>query len=192
MTTPPDPFDIYWPSSQALYKRHLVRIFEYWEEHCPAFYSLLSHLPLTSFRIVADDECRKTRNEWTIPVFLKHLGLFDPRLTYFSVYYQTYLYRSEWDDSAPNWRRGEEYFCGVERSVIRRPQELVDLPELFEPILACQLRESMLEGEPFDLKPVCWSLSSEERARFEKMVLECNIRLRNEFRLMIRNVQPLL
>ena len=192
MTLRPDPFAAYWNDPRTLYKKHLVRIFEFWKEYRPAFYTLLSNLPLTSFRIVADDDYRETLDEWTVPGFLEHLDLFHERLTYFSVHYQTYLYRSEWDDCAPNWRKSSEYFCGVERSSIRHPRALLDLSELFEPILACQLRESMLEGERFDLEPVYRVLSTEARTQFEKMVQECSDRLRGEFRELVSNLQPLL
>lgn len=188
----PDPFGAYRNDPRIIYKKHLVRIFEFWKEYRPAFYALLSNLPSTSFRIVADDDYRETLDEWTIPGFLENLDLFHERLTHFSVYYQTYLYRSEWDDCAPNWRKSAEYFCGVERSSISHPRALLDLSDLFETILACQLRESMLEGEAFDLDPVYRVLPAEVRAQFEKMVQECYDRLRGEFRELIRNVQPLL
>lgn len=192
MAALPYPFGAYLLNSRILNKKHLVLVFEFWRDYRPAFYTLLSKLPSTSFRIVADDDYRNTRDEWTIPEFMEYQDLFHQRLATFTIYYQTYLYRSEWDDCAPNWRKGDQYFCGVERSVIRRPQELVDLPDLFEPILACQLRESMLEGEAFDLDPVYRVLNTEARARFDKMVQECNMRLLNEFRLLIWKLQPLL
>ena len=69
---------------------------------------------------------------------------------------------------------------------------LLDLSELFEPILACQLRESMLEGERFDLEPVYRVLSTEARTQFDKMVQECSDRLRGEFRELVSNLLPLL
>ena len=131
----------------AIYRKLMVDTLEYWRDCRPAFYSLLSILPPTSFRIIADDDYRDVRDEWTIPDFMENRKLFHPRLTCFTICFQTYIYRSEWYDCDPNWNKRPEYFCGVERTVIRTFPELVELPEYFEPILACQLRESMLEGK---------------------------------------------
>lgn len=177
---------------EIIYKKNLVRILEFWQEHHPDFYALLSNLPLSSFRIVADDDYRETLEEWTIPRFFENLDLFHPRLTLFTICLQTYLYRSEWDDCDPKWRTRDEYFCGAEKIMICEPRLLRDLPDLYENILACQLRESMMEGQSFDIEAVCRSLKAEDAARFREMAGNCKERLLDEFRELFRNLQPFL
>ena len=76
--------------------------------------------------------------------------------------------------------------------MIRTFPELMELPEYFEPILACQLRESMLEGKEFDLEPVYRALKFEARAKFETMARNCTLRLRYEFQDLVRTLQPFL
>ena len=176
----------------AIYRKLMVDTLEYWRDCRPAFYSLLSILPPTSFRIIADDDYRDVRDEWTIPDFMENRKLFHPRHTCFTIWFKTYIYRSEWYECDPNWNKRPEYFCGVERTVIRTFPELVELPEYFEPILACQLRESMLEGKEFDLEPVYRALRFEARAKFETMARNCTLRLRYEFQDLVRTLQPFL
>ena len=89
----------------AIYRKLMVDTLEYWRDCRPAFYSLLSILPPTSFRIIADDDYRDVRDEWTIPDFMENRKLFHPRLTCFTICFQTYIYRSEWYDCDPNWNK---------------------------------------------------------------------------------------
>ena len=69
----------------AIYRKLMVDTLEYWRDCRPAFYSLLSILPPTSFRIIADDDYRDVRDEWTIPDFMENRKLFHPRLTCFTI-----------------------------------------------------------------------------------------------------------
>lgn len=146
-----DPFAPERTDERIIYKKDIRDFLTGLRENHHYIYAFLRRSPKSDFNIVADDEYRETCADLTIDEFFDTLDLFHPRLVYFSVRYRTYLYRDAREELCPHWKEYDRAFYGMEQTLCKSPEQLADLIDHFEGILAYQMREAILAGDPYML-----------------------------------------
>lgn len=145
------------------------------EKHHHIF-AMLSYIPVDTFRIIADDAVHPCTNRMNIEMFFKDPDRFHPKYTFFTVKYRTYLFRKDWSEIKVDMEQYDIPFRGEMQAACISPEQLDEVVENFEGILAYNMRDLLFRGTVFNLHPVvchAFGLTPEDVEVLRPMASRC-------------------
>lgn len=169
-----------------IFVKDLTNFFDELQREHRSVFLILNHVPLKTFRILVDDDTSGRPEAISLKEFLRRArrDAFHPRATFFVVKYRTYLFQSEWEFCAPYIESLDRPFNGEEQAVCTSPEQLQEIADNFENILAYFMRDALLEGRPFRLDPdTCreFGFKAEDVQALRRTVSRCSARIIREF-----------
>lgn len=169
-------------TEKAIFAKDLLDFFVELRKKHHHIFAILSHVPLTAFRILAADGTQTDRI--SINEFLKKSPGYHPRRTLFTVRYRTYRFKEERTRKLVNLEYGDIPFNGIEQVTCDTPESLDGIIGKFESILAYLMREALLEGRPFRFDGYTCrelKLTTDDVEAFRHTASRCHARIIKEF-----------
>ena len=156
------------------------------EKQAHPLYATVRALPESAVWIMQDD----TGEKFPVAGFIENYDGFDSSRDTFSIGFNAYFFRDEWDDKVPGWELTDNPYNGEDRyEVISRNELTVAFfTGEFARLLAYVCREAILKNDPLGATPETaakYGLNPEDMEALGGGIAECNRRiiaeLRNEY-----------